>query len=67
MKKEIRDRNKETRARIKELETEDQSLVKAVEAVVAQGQALQQKIAQSNTRRIQIAGAVQELRKQLTN
>lgn len=65
MKKEIRDRNKVIRDRIRTLEETITKLRRDNEGLIRQGQTLQQKVAQNNTEIIKTQGGIEELRKQL--
>ena len=65
VKKEIREANKDTRARIKELKEEDAKLQGSAEEIARQIQESQQKIAQINTERLKKIGAIEELEKQV--
>lgn len=65
MKKEVREQKAVTRDRIKELKAKDVDLQKDNERIMQQGQMLNQKIAQNNTERLKIIGAIEELEKQI--
>ena len=54
---------KENRTRIKELETEDLKLKLSAENLLVRGQEIQQQIAQVNTARLKLMGAIEELKR----
>lgn len=65
MKKEIRDRNRTLRDRVKELEKQVSIKRGENDSIMRQGQALQQKIAVNNTEILKLQGAIEELKRQI--
>ena len=65
VKKEIKDRNKSIRERIKQLEIKDKELQGSAQALLQRGQQLQQEIATINTERLKLQGGIEELKKQV--
>ena len=65
MKQEIKDKNKAVRERIKELEAENLELEGKNQKIMDEGQKMNQEMAMHNTRRIQITGAIEELKRQI--
>ena len=61
MKKENRDRNKETREIIKNKKDEISKLQGKTQAILQEGQKLQQQIAQNNTEILKLQGGVEAL------
>lgn len=61
MNKEIREKNKETRSRVRELKEKNEKLAKLAEEKFQSSQKLQQEIAQINTERLKVIGAIEEL------
>jgi len=66
MKKEIKDRNKVTRERIKELENRITVLRSANDKIIREAQIAQQEIAQNNTAIIKLQGGIEELEKTIS-
>lgn len=65
MKTEVKEKNKSTRDRIKQLELKDKELLGSAQALVQRGQQIQQEIAQVNTERIKIQGGIDELKRSI--
>ena len=66
MKKEIRDKNKDVRATINTHKDEISKLQGKTQAVIEQGQKLQQQIAQHNTEILKHQGAMEALEKMIS-
>ena len=66
MKKEIRDRNKETRETIKNKKDEIAKLQGKTQAILQEGQKLQQDIAHNNTEILKLQGGIEALEKMIS-
>ncbi len=66
MKKELKDRNKVIRETIKEHKDEIVKIQGKTQAIVKQGQTLQQEIAQNNTEILKHQGALEALEKMIS-